>query len=249
MDAPHFPGVGADVGARRLLVASPEAPVMPQLAARFALLAALGLAAPAGAATIDFTDRSVWSDASSTQTLVGGVIASISALNGSIDFSQNYDGSSCPTAISCVSDGAGVSGDEVTDFAITGQTFIVSFSRAVRVAGLGFLDLFADMPSFDSQPDPMASEGAIVDLGGGDVRRFAGSEPYAPGGSGWLWASLDVSPVTQLRFTADVGNDGVGSGDYAVAAIDVASAPLPAAGLMLAAALGGAAAWGRRARG
>jgi hypothetical protein len=71
------------------------------------------------------------------------------------------------------------------------------------------------------------------------------TEIFVPGGAGFRSLGLSVSGQV-FSFDAGAGNDGQGIGDFALAGLEFAVVPLPAAGLLLGTALWGFGLIGRR---
>ena len=207
---------------------------------RFAAASAFilaGLCAPAHAVSIDFTDRSVWSSAASTTTVLGALVTLSSNPAGQINFNQDFDGAPALSPFcgefACVSDGLGVRDDEITTTETFTQSVTVSFSKAVRVVGFAFLDLFVSRDGGTREVAQVAFDGGPVSLSFDAVETVGGGRP------GFLRVAIPGVTASSITFTADLGNDAVGRADFALAGIDVAPIPLPAAGWMLVGALGG----------
>ena len=119
------------------------------------LVLALGMAQPASAAMIDFSDG-LWggfadSNGSATRTF-NGLDVTLQAFNanGQTSFTETaFDGGAAlcdNVGLNCSSDGVGINDDEVT-FGVGGKSDVerlkVSFSRSVDIASIFFLDFFA----------------------------------------------------------------------------------------------------------
>lgn len=193
----------------------------------------------AQAATIDFTDRTVWSSAASTQS-VHGANVSVSSISGLINFNQNFDGAKTGICagfggdLACRSDGLGVNDDELSSTITNTETARVEFSEALRVTGLRFLDLFR---ASDNTETEVAEVYFNDDLS--TLIQFSALQKAGAALPGYANYALDGAPVTSVTFRAARTNDGQGVADFALAAIDVAPVPLPAAAWMLLSALGG----------
>jgi hypothetical protein len=191
------------------------------------------------AATIDFTDRSVWSSANSTDRVAGANV-SLSSTGGMISFQQNFDRSRTPACagfggeLACDSDGLGVSGDEISTSDRRIQTVTVAFSSAVKVTGFSFLDLYIASDGADTEQADVFLDGHVsTNLMFEAIERFDGDA------AGFAHYSIHPVVVTALTFRALRTNDNLGVADFALAAVEVAPVPLPAAGWMLVAALAG----------
>lgn len=192
------------------------------------LFAAAMTSATASAATlIDFTDTTVWTSGASTQVVSGSTV-SLSAVGGTITTNPGPIGvNDGGLGLALLGDGLGIGDDEITNPA---QALTVMFSGAgLRVIGLAFLDLFiAD--------DASEKEVAIVEFSDGTTETF---DAVSKGNGGFAFYSLPGKLVTSLTVTADSTNDNRANPDLALAAIQVAPVPLPAAGWMFVSALAG----------
>jgi hypothetical protein len=204
-----------------------------------AAVAATGFAGAASATSlIDFTDSSVWSSGSSTDTVLGSTVSLTSVPPGSITVNNPgpvgvNDGG---LGLAFDGDGLGVRDDEITS---PGQSITVLFSGAgLNVAGFAFLDLFiAD--------DASEREVADVEFDDGTVMSF---DAQSKGNGGFAYYAIAPKRTTSLTFTAESTNDKRADPDYALAAIEVAPIPLPAAGWMFISALAGMGFLSRRRR-
>ncbi|SEA95070.1 VPLPA-CTERM sorting domain-containing protein [Rubrimonas cliftonensis] len=204
------------------------------------MAAAITLAAGvASAATIDFTDRSVWNSAASTTSVFGATV-SISATGGAINFTQDYDRSKTGVcdgfggALACVSDGLGVTDDEITTEGSMVQTATVSFSSAVFVKGFSFLDLYLATDGSDLETAKIYFNDDMSTM-----ISFAALQTPSANQPGFVVGLANVAPVTSITFFAAPSNDNLGNPDYSLASIEVAPVPLPAAAWMLLAGLAG----------
>ncbi|GIX12226.1 MAG: hypothetical protein KatS3mg118_0185 [Paracoccaceae bacterium] len=197
---------------------------------------ALGLSAvPAAAVTlVDFTDRAIWSGSGAAATSFhdyGAFSVSVTSNPaGRLNFTQNYDGpagaSFCGAGgLACISDGLGITDDEIGGT----ESATLTFSRAVTVSGLHFLDLFVAR-------NQSSRETAKVSVNGGSWQSFAAVNT---GNGGYLFEAVNWTNVTSLAFAYQIGNDSSGIGDYALAAVEVTPVPVPAAGLLMITGLGG----------
>ena len=236
--------------------------------AALAITAATALAGGAQAATLfDFTDSNVWSGSelsATTSDTIGGLTVDLSSnpadsLNfTAFDGPLNADnGEFCQSKggpLACDNDGVGVQDGGDNDDEISGidpdatppdQSITVEFSAPVNVLDIHFLDLFF-LPGDD--PEPEDQERAIIYANGdrGNEVSFIAVEGFATdGGYGFFANPFGNLNISSLTFTADFGNDGQGDPDYALAAISVSQIPLPAAGWLLLAGIGGLGAFRR----
>ena len=188
---------------------------------------ALGMASGANAALVDFTSLTQWPDSSATPNVAGATV-SVSATGGLI--TQNLDGAPGPIGpLAGETDGFGVNNDEIT---FPAQSITVTFSRAVRVTALYFLDLFIARDNSDE-------EEAVATFSGGEVVSTIATATVP----GFGFGSNDLGPkgiiTTSITFTAASTNDNIGNPDFALAGIEAAVVPLPAAGWLFLSALGG----------
>lgn len=162
---------------------------------------------------------------------------------------RNYDGGKTggvPTPafngspLAFNNDGIGVTDDEITSTVRKVESVTVTFSRAVRVTGFYFLDLFL-------ATDVRNNEYALIaDQDGMNIATENAIEPFGKPAAGYKFAKYRGDKVSALTFTAGLGNDEVGSADYALAGIKFAPIPLPAGGLLLLSGMGALAAARRR---
>ena len=219
-------------------------------------------AAGASAATLDLT-----ADSPANAGTLAGVGYTISAVGGALDNAQSYDGGQpTPTGdladeLAFERDGYGVDGDEIT-LADPAEAIVIAFDSVVRLTGVAFLDLFND-----EYTDLASQRTTHVRNDAGDL--FEVSDEFAEllvdGVSAFYVDSVDnlgagagYAEATGLSFvgqtftfqvgTASTQNDGSGAPDFALAGIQVAAVPVPAAGLLLLGALGGLGAAARRRR-
>jgi hypothetical protein len=222
-------------------------------AAALVITAATALAGGAQAATlIDFTDRSVWSGVDGTATSsasYGGLTVGLTSNPANrLNFTQPFD-SQGPAAyclekggrLACDSDGVGVIDDEITndDSEVTPprQSITVTFSKVKRVLSFEFLDLF-----FAGDEEGPDHEVAMVYVNGNrdDTRSFSAVDRIVlDGGYKFVANPFGNLNINSLTFFADSTNDTLARPDYALAAISVAPVPLPAAGWLLLAGIGG----------
>lgn len=131
-------------------------------------------------------------------------------------------------------DGIGVDSNTSTDEVDGTDTLTLSFDRKVKITGVYFLDLYFTLDD----------AGAIEDLEQAGITNGAATEivdaqrRYRIAG-GFGEASMKMTGDTFTFFDPSGGNDAVGVGDFALAAVTVAPIPLPAGFLLLGTALGG----------
>ena len=201
-------------------------------------LMALG-ATSAGAAVIDFT-----SAATGTSGSIGSITWTMSS-NGVLNNSQAFDGNVAPSVagLSFETDGYGVGArdDEITTTPIAFEWIEIAFSAPVIVNAFYFLDLF------------VANNGQSYEVGemtvdGSSVLSVSATDIAGSGAGGFAGSVIKPIVASVLRFTVQLGNDNNGSADGALAGVDVAPVPVPAAGLMMLGGLGAVAAVRRRRR-
>ena len=223
---------------------------------------AVGAGGAAHAATIiDFTDPTQFSNGDLSQSYnIGGtnIDVTLSSPQGVSFGSVGAVGGDCPSILACGQDGVGAGGDDeisgpgIFSFILgEGESVSVTFSQAVNVTALYFLDLFQGSGFLGG------AETAEVELllnGSSVYSTSVDADPLQ--GSGTVgFQSEAVGSITAdvIRFTAAAGlGDGgafiFSNSDYAVAGIEVAPVPLPAALPLFAAAVGTLAVVSRRRR-
>ena len=211
------------------------------MAQKFQTLALAAIVTMAGAmaaaaSTIDFTDEGSYTAGASQATGTTDGTGWTLTPNPNVYFltySQEYDGTNAPvTTLALENDGVGVirnrnsTDDEVT---YPRESLTMTFDAAVEVSGFYFLDLFG-------------RETVTVYADGNLVTSIATiSSPWGSGDNsegGYVYYAFDAT-VTSLTFVPGSSNDNRGRPDFALAAIDLAPIPVPAAGLLLLTALGG----------
>lgn len=191
----------------------------------------------AAASTIDFTDDGsyVFSPVQATGTTDGiGWTLDSDPNTSFLTVDQDYDGTNAPTGstLALENDGIGVirspigPDDEVT---FPAESLTMTFDSEVGVTGFYFLDLFGEETVTIYADGDLVTPLTIVTSTWGDTDNSQG---------GYIYYAFDAS-VTSLTFVPGALNDNRGRPDFALAAIDLAPIPLPAAGLMLLTALGG----------
>lgn len=208
------------------------------------IIGAAALTIMAGAASastlIDFTDHSQYTTRLATgaegSTALTGVWT-LESENPIDDLTYTaYDGGGAGATgiLKLDNDGVGVDDDEVT--ATTPPELIhLEFTNEVYVTELYFLDLFFNTNGKESVLVWLGGE----DGGAADLEIFATDEFQTEGG--YRYFDEIFWKGTKISFGAGAGNE-VGMPDFSLAAIGVSEVPLPAAGWMLLAGLGGIAA-------
>ncbi|TNC82637.1 MAG: hypothetical protein C9356_01810 [Oleiphilus sp.] len=181
----------------------------------------------AHALVIDFTDASVWGTGGTTpasQTYSYGHHNLTVTIQSNLGTYTNtrYDGSATGACgaygLACDRDGIGVTDDELS----YGQEWLeVSFSQAVDLSELAFLDLFSRTGS-----DPYAenAEAAFYsELAFNGSQRYTGTANND--GEGFFVADVGgLNDITSISFIATAPRNS----DFAVAAITLADVPEPA---------------------
>lgn len=195
-------------------------------------LGVMGGGMAARASVIDLTDPTSFTAGSTSATgSVDGTAWTLTPAPGeSVLTYTAFDATATPGApLAFETDGVGITDDEV---AWPLESLTMTFSEAVAVSGLFVLDLFGDE--------------SLSVYGDGDVLLgvFTATAPFGDAMGGYNFFSFAAEVMTQtLRFVPGAPNDGVGNPDFALAGVQIGSAPspvpVPAAGLMLLGALGG----------
>ena len=201
------------------------------LAAVVTMVGAMG----AAASTIDFTDNGsyTFNPTSATGTTDGiGWTLDSNPNTSVLTNSQAYDGNAAPvTPLALENDGIGVLLTTETDDEVTfpAESLTMTFDEAVGVSGFYFLDLFGDETVTVYADGDLVTPLTIVSSPWGNTDNSEG---------GYVYYAFDAT-VTTLTFVPGNLNDNRGRPDFALAAIDLAAIPVPAAGLLLLTALGG----------
>lgn len=208
-----------------------------------ALAVAMGAAAPAHAALIDFTDGN---PADSISNPFSGSVVGIGyTVTASDDFgTDSVSQSVCQghnSALACGRDGLGVGDDEISGSQSAAEWIKIAFDAAIYVKAFYVLDLFWANDG-DGNPlnpheiggytltyeDNSTSSGSFV---------AASTEVVDTSDVGYLAVAVNQT-VKAITWTyAGDTNDLAGVGDYAVAGVAVT--PLPAAAWFMLTALGG----------
>ncbi|WP_299444775.1 VPLPA-CTERM sorting domain-containing protein [uncultured Rhodospira sp.] len=207
-----------------------------------ALAVAMGAAAPAHAALIDFTAGTP--NDSITNPFSGSVLGVGYTVTASDDFgtdgvSQSVCQSHNPS-LACGRDGLGVGDDEISASS-TAEWIEIVFDTAVLVGEFYVLDLFWANDGQDEPADPYEVGAYTLTFDGGATTSGTfeadDTEVVDTSDVGYLAVALNQK-VKAIKWTY-IGdtNDEAGVGDYAVAGLTVT--PLPAAAWFLLTALGG----------
>lgn len=188
---------------------------------------ALGGATAASAALLDFTHNSV-----GLSGTIAGTTYTVTGFPVDPNRSEAFDGTASDIVgvdLALDNDGIGIADDEIT----FGEEYVeIVFGREVTILDVYFLDLFVN------PQDELDRERAVISIDGAEPIFFQdGMQAKAGNNSGF---ADRVGPLTGTtwRFTEGEGNDGFGQPDYALAALEVAPIPVPAAGLLLLGGLG-----------
>lgn len=207
-------------------------------------VAALAFCAPAYASIVDLTS-SVWlTPNTGTSQIIDGVTVTLTPTGGVLaaDTIPGNPNPPCTGTIdlACNQDGVGITQTGAGDDEVglnNGENLKITFSSAVTLKAIGFLDLFNESP---------AAEKASWKVNGGATNSVTGT---ATDTIGWyLVSSLTVLGVTTLDFFIDATSPG--NSDFALAYIEFikpnpsSDVPVPAALPLLASGLLGAGSWG-----
>jgi hypothetical protein len=186
------------------------------------------------ASTIDFTDSGsyTFTPAAATGSTdgIGWTLDSVPDTSV-LTISGPYDGDAAPaTPLALENDGIGVLMTTEVDDEVTfpAESLTMTFDAAVEVTGFYFLDLFGD------ETVTIYADGELVPL----TVVNATSVAFDNSIGGYTYYALGAT-VTSLTFVPGSLNDNAGNPDFALAGIDIAAVPVPAAGLLLLTALGG----------
>jgi hypothetical protein len=203
----------------------------------------------ASAAVVDFTAGPVGGSAQLSGSIGGGATYTMTGYPVGPNDNQAYDGfgledtspGTIASELAFVTDGHGVGNDEIDTVRNRVESITLTFSKSVYIYGFAALDLYRDLIGADP------GEVMYMTTAGGQVfsLNYDAGINGIPGFGGYAETDMFVR-TTSVTFTVGATNDSVGKPDAALAAIDVAPVPVPAAGLMLLGALGGLAAMRRR---
>lgn len=186
------------------------------------------LAVAAQASTIDLTDNgSYTATTTSASGTTDGVAWQITPIPTTAKLTYTkFDAIATPgSPLAFENDGIGIKDDEVT---YPSEKLTMTFSKAVDLDGIYVLDLFGDE--------------AVSIFGDGNVLLgvFKATKPFGePNGGYYFFALAGKVVVNSLTFVPGSGNDTKAKPDFALAGLEISPVPLPAAGLLLAGALGG----------
>lgn len=184
--------------------------------------------APASALIVDFTDSGAYGPGNSAAELSetygladGPVTVSLLPNDGSLSFTAFDGNASVNSNLAFDYDGIGIGDDEITNNNGAQEAVTVNFSRTVKILGFYFLDLYAAVGIADAEVAEVYRDGALVGL-------FTADLLFQQLG-GYKHAIINPILADSLVFRAATGNDNVGLADYALAGIDIAPVPIPAA--------------------
>jgi hypothetical protein len=209
-------------------------------------------ASAAAATTIDFTKAST-----GTSGMAGNVGWTLTAgtnvgLPGVANNSQLFDGQGSNlsgTGLALQRDGYGVrsaldkqtNDDEISSMKKGSEYLQLTFDWAVKLTGASFLDLYIAANGDFEEGYAETDDGTIIAFSAQDLANVGKSR--RAGYSGGVFAGI----VTQsIKFYIGLGNDAQGLADGALASVEIAPVPVPAAGLLMLGGLGGLAALRRR---
>ncbi len=195
----------------------------------------LGGASAASAALLDFTNNSVGLSGS-----IGGTTYVVSGFPVDPNRDQAFDGNVADVMgvdLALENDGLGVKNDELT---FANEYVDIVFGRPIKVTDVYFLDLFVN-PNDDSD-----RERALISVDGSEPVFFQDGMQAKAGNNAGFADRVGSLAGTSWRFRVGPGNDGLAKPDYALAALEVAPIPLPAAGVLLLGGLGALGAFKKR---
>lgn len=201
------------------------------------------LSSSAMAGLLDFTDAALIGSLTKISNGYSGTIDGIgftlTSSDGSVNFKQNYDGSTsagCQSSggdLKCDKDGTGIGDDEIAGYGVGGQTLTLAFDRSVNLSGFHFLDLYVN-PNGSG-----AKEQATISIDGvlsGTVDAIGSN---GDGGYANLMMSPKLGQIVQFTAAADPIFWDDSNNDYALAGVNVSAVPLPATIWLFATALAG----------
>jgi hypothetical protein len=203
----------------------------------------------AGATTIDFTNA-----ATGKTGTIGSITWTMTSNIGTPNNSQLFDGQGSNltgTGLALQRDGYGVRSaidnsrkdDEITSMRGGMEAITLTFSKAVNVTAVSFLDLYLTYAGGIGEVGyALFDDGTSVSASATDIANSHGSRR-----AGYASTAFSAIKTTTIRFFIGLTNDQQGLADGALASVDVAPVPVPGAGLLLLGGLGGLAVV-RRAR-
>jgi hypothetical protein len=208
------------------------------------LALAMGVAAPANAALIDFTDTAAFPASITGQTSLSG---SVNLDGADVGFTVYANpkfkettgtinpGACAANPLACDRDGLGVGNDDELG---GDETVRIVFDTAVWVETFYVLDLFWTKGRNGESVAPYEVGAYTLDDGFFGTFDAARSETVNTSDIGYLAFNLGRA-VTSIEWSYNGGNDTAGIGDYAVAGLSVAHTPLPATAWFMLTSLGG----------
>jgi hypothetical protein len=198
-------------------------------------------ATTASAATIDFTAKTTGASGSGP---LAGLTWSMSSNIGTVNNSQRFDGQGSNLSgagLAFYTDGYGVrsyldnskNDDEITSMRKGFEAITLTFSRAVKLTGASFLDLFVGPNGFE-EGYVETDDGTVIAISATDMANVGNSRR-----AGFASSTFAGIITTSVKFYIGLGNDPYGFADGALASVDIAPVPVPAAGLLMLGGLGG----------
>ncbi len=212
-----------------------------KLAGAFAAAVLAISATTVSAATIDFTAKNTGTSGSGP---LAGLTWSMSSNIGTLNNSQRFDGQGSNLSgagLAFYTDGYGVrsyldnmkNDDEITSMRKGFESITLTFSRAVKLTGASFLDLFVGPNGFE-EGYVETDDGTVIAISATDLANVGNSRR-----AGFASSTFAGIITSSLKFYIGMGNDPYGFADGALASVDIAPVPVPAAGLLMLGGLGG----------
>ncbi len=190
-------------------------------------------AVSASAATIDFTDDSVATALAGTEK--GGWV-----VTGSPEDPDGLPFDTHPncaiTGLTCENDGLGIKDDEFSNDQNGVQFATITFNEKVKIIAVHFLDVYTNASGSTKEQGLVTIGGTAPGVVAASVTATGTKSNSNPGFESATGLELIG---TTFSFWAGRTNDAAGSADVALAAIEVASVPVPAGLLLMGTALGG----------
>lgn len=205
----------------------------------------LGMPQPTLAATIDFTNATAWAglDGTSSYTssiLYDGVTVTVTSQgpSGALTFNSGVDLlCGITTSLSCQGNGIGIGDDEVTRGASlldsSLERIYVSFSEAVNISQIGFLDLFG-VNLLTSDFAPELAMWTVTTTGGTVNGSAAGIDSLTT--LGYRTADVNYSNVLSMMFYAT--NPAPSNTDFALASLKMSTTKVPEPATLLLSGIG-----------